>query len=71
MCVGVCFFGSVVFFRQCLHNNTQNVVGKVTLCQPVTKKDPQKNDPKTIKTQLHPENYDTRHKGHPKNIKFR
>ena len=69
--VWVCFLGSVVLFRQCLHNSTKDMVGKVTLSQSVAGKEPQKNDPKTTKAQLHTENQHKRHKGHPKNIKFR
>ena len=69
--VWVCFLGSVVLFRQHQQNSTQDVVGELTLSQPAARKDPRKNDPTTIKTQLHVENQHKRHKGHPKNIKFK
>ena len=51
---GFVLLDSVGLFRQQLHNSTQDVVGEVTFSQPVTGKDPRKNDPATIKTQLHP-----------------
>ena len=46
------FWGSVVLFRQHQQNSTQDVVGELTLSQPAARKDPRKNDPTTIKTQL-------------------
>ena len=66
----VYFLGSVVLFRKCLHNYTQDVVGEVTLSQPAAWKDPQKNNP-TIRTQLHLKNQHKMHKRHPRNITFR
>ena len=66
----VCSLGFVVFFWQHLHNSIQDVVGRVTLSQSAGGKDPPKNDPTTIKTQLHPENQHKWHKGYPKSIKY-
>ena len=67
----VCFLGFVVLFWQHLHNNIQDMVGRVTLSQPAGGMDPRKNNPTIIKSQLHPENQHKWHKGHPKSIKFR
>ena len=44
------------------------MVGRVTLIQPARGKDPPKNDPTTIKTQLHPKSQHKWHKGHHKSI---
>ena len=67
----VCFLGLMVLFWKHLHNMIQDVVGRMTLSQPAGGKDPPKNNPTTIKTQLHPENQHKWHKGHPKSIMFR
>ena len=69
--VWVCFLGFVVLFWKHQHKSIQDMVGRVTLSQPATEKDPPKKDPTTIKTQLHPENKHKMHKGKPKSIKFR
>ena len=45
----------MVLFWQHLPNSIQDVVGGVTLNQPGGGKDPPKNNPITIKTQLHPQ----------------
>ena len=66
----VCSLGFVVFFWQHLHNSIQDAVDGVTLSQLARGKDPPKKDPKTIKTQLHPENQHKWHKAHPKSIKY-
>ena len=50
----VCFLGFVVLFWKHLHNSIQDMIGRVTLSQPDGGKDPPRNDPTTIKTQLHP-----------------
>ena len=70
MQVCVWFLGYVVFFWQHLHNSIQNMVGRETLSKPAGGKDPTKNNPTTIKTQLYPQNQHKWHKGHPKNFKF-
>ena len=48
-----------------MHNSIQDVVSRVTLSQPAGEKDPPKNDPTIIKTQLHQESQHKWHKGHP------
>ena len=49
------FPGFVVLFLQHLHNGIQDVVGGVTLSQPVGGKDPPKKNPKALNTKLHPD----------------
>ena len=71
MWVWVCFLGSVVLFWQHQHNSIQDVVGRMTFSESATGKDPPKNIPTTIKTQLHPERQHRQYNGHPKSIKFR
>ena len=71
MWVWACILGFVVLFWQHKHSNTQDVVGGVTLSQPAGGKDLPKNDPTTIKTQLHAKSQLKQPKGHPKSIKFR
>ena len=67
----VCPLGFVVLFWQHLHNSIQDVVGGVTCSQTAGGKNPPKDDPTTIKTQLHPQSQHKWHKGCPKSIKFK
>ena len=63
--------GFVILFWQHLKNSIQDVVGGVTLSQPARGKNPPKNDPTTIKPQLHPGSQLKQHKGNPKSFRLR